>query len=237
MFQYMQEYAKGRVDAEVLSSKTGLYICCGGYKYAEMFSNYQRVFGVSGMYDHIEEADKSLLQESFNVHKVTIAGCMYGYRKDRVVREPVRVLTSDDAQYTAIRETVDRIRKNAIEKKVKIPPVLIMFENDIAIKHFTSQILNAAWIAELNRDCFVVHLSYENLEYALTKSMLPGAVTIFPASLGGNFDFSCFESDMDEQKGVHVIKTYMSLHLLEEMQIQNRTAGRKHSGAFFVVCR
>ena len=63
----------------------------------------------------------------------------------------------------------------------------------------------------------------------------PGAVTLMIREFGRGTDFKCFDSRMLKDGGVHVIQTFFSLDLSEEIQIKGRTARQGENGSYRLV--
>ena len=57
----------------------------------------------------------------------------------------------------------------------------------------------------------------------IVSSMSWDTVTLLSRSFGRGTDFMCHDKKVDEKGGVHVVQTFFSIDVAEEVQIQGRT--------------
>ena len=69
-------------------------------------------------------------------------------------------------------------------------------------------------------------------EKVFLSATTPGAITLMIREFGRGTDFKCFDSHMLNDGGVHVIQTFFSLDLSEEIQIKGRTARQGDNGSY-----
>ena len=70
-------------------------------------------------------------------------------------------------------------------------------------------------------------------EKVFLSATTPGAITLMIREFGRGTDFKCFDSHMLNDGGVHVIQTFFSLDLSEEIQIKGRTARQGDNGSYW----
>ena len=69
-------------------------------------------------------------------------------------------------------------------------------------------------------------------EKGFLQATTPGAITLMIREFGRGTDFKCFDNRMLKGGGVHVIQTFFSLDLSEEIQIKGRTARQGENGSY-----
>ena len=62
-----------------------------------------------------------------------------------------------------------------------------------------------------------------------------GQVTLLSREFGRGLDFHCTDKKVDDLGGLHVVQTFLSEELSEEIQIRGRTARQKNRGSFQMV--
>jgi hypothetical protein len=67
------------------------------------------------------------------------------------------------------------------------------------------------------------------------KAVTPGAVTLLTRAFGRGTDFICYDDHIQQNGGVHVIQTFVSQLVSEEVQIKGRTARQGNKGSFSMV--
>ncbi len=75
-------------------------------------------------------------------------------------------------------------------------------------------------------DCFVLEESLNNIEKEnlIKKCTYSGSITLATRKFGRGTDFICRDTNVEANGGVHVIQTFFSEELSEEVQIKGRTA-------------
>jgi hypothetical protein len=70
---------------------------------------------------------------------------------------------------------------------------------------------------------------------AFLKATARNAITLMIREYGRGTDFKCFDSELLEAGGVHVVQAFFSLDRSEEVQIKGRTARQGAKGSFSMV--
>jgi len=74
--------------------------------------------------------------------------------------------------------------------------------------------------------------SDEEKRYEMAKRTSSGQITLITRSFGRGVDFTCLDSTVLKNGGVHVIQTFFSQEPSEEIQIKGRTARQGNKGSF-----
>eukprot|EP00935_MAST-01C_sp_MAST-1C-sp1_P000726 g726.t1 len=75
----------------------------------------------------------------------------------------------------------------------------------------------------------------KDIAMKVDKATRAGAVTLLSREHGRGLDFSCRDKRVEEAGGLHVVQTFLSKTLAEEIQIRGRTARQKNQGSFQMV--
>lgn len=74
-------------------------------------------------------------------------------------------------------------------------------------------------------------------DHYVSRSTLSGQITLLTKTLGRGIDFICLDEIVSANGGVHVIQTFLSEELSEEIQIKGRTARQGDHGSYSMVLR
>ena len=108
--------------------------------------------------------------------------------------------------------------------------VIVFLENkDILMKFFHSEFMN-----DLKSKTRVITEDIHPNEKAgaFLQATLSGAVSLMIREYGRGTDFKCFDSNMLDSGGVHVIQAFFSTDRSEEIQLKGRTARQGCKGSF-----
>jgi len=74
-----------------------------------------------------------------------------------------------------------------------------------------------------------------NIDLKVRKATRSGNITLLSREHGRGLDFLCKDKTVEDQGGIHVIQTFLSEELSEEIQIKGRTARQKNKGTFKMI--
>jgi preprotein translocase subunit SecA len=122
------------------------------------------------------------------------------------------------------------VLKEIIEEREKGRAVLVYFRSTEEMERFTASEYGQR-LGEHNK----VTEKTDNLPFFVNKATTAGTVTLMPAVFGRGLDFVSRDSAVDAAGGVHVIQTYFSEDLSEEIQTKGRTARQAKKGSFKMI--
>ncbi len=222
-FAYLHERDGGFVTNETAQQHLGLTVNCGQFSYAEVPKHFACILGVTGTLSTLGEFETSVKNEEYHITKSTFTPSIYG-DSQLVWKEKNDVLVeSDRAQY--FRKILD----NILEKKGYGQAVLVFFEDETKMNEYsTSDYCKGLTINKIAE-------AAENLDFYVKKSTLTGAVSFLPRVFGRGVDFVCYDDIVEKAGGIHVIQTFLSEDISEEIQIRGRTARQGKKGSFSLV--
>ena len=74
-----------------------------------------------------------------------------------------------------------------------------------------------------------------NIDMKVLKATHSGSITLLSREHGRGLDFHCTDKKVDQLGGLHVVQTFLSEALSEEIQIRGRTARQKNKGSFHII--
>jgi hypothetical protein len=224
-FAYLHEATRHPSIQNSLDRKLSIDIMCGCYSFAAIAQDgFDCIMGVTGTLDCLSDAEKQIIENDFNIPQRTIMPSMYGaskldFKKDRdVVAEP-------DAN-----RHFQTVLKEIIDEREKGRPVLVYFRSTEEMERFTASEYGQR-LGEHNK----VTEETDNLPFFVNKATTAGTVTLMPAVFGRGLDFVSRDSAVDAAGGVHVIQTYFSEDLSEEIQTKGRTARQAKKGSYKMI--
>jgi hypothetical protein len=122
------------------------------------------------------------------------------------------------------------LAKEIIDERDKGRPVLVYFETVDKVQEF----VDSEYGCRL-QDIVRVTEKTENIPFFVNKATGARTVTLFPRVFGRGLDFVSRDPAVDTAGGVHVIQTFFSQYVSEEIQIRGRTARQAKSGSFKMI--
>ncbi len=224
LFAYLKEMEKGTISKDTVDRHLAMQINCGQFSYAEIPKLFGCILGVTGTLQTLGNFEKEVMQKEYQIAKSTFTPSIYG-PSNLVFKEKDDVFVEMD-QTRHYQKILDEI----LQKKNLKRAVLVFFESDEALKQF----LNSPYRPN---ELAVIDFSerQENIDFYIKKSMRCGQVAFLPREFGRGLDFVCRDDAVDEAGGVHVIQTFLSEELSEEIQIRGRTARQGKKGSYTLI--
>jgi preprotein translocase subunit SecA len=133
--------------------------------------------------------------------------------------------------YLDLKTEIERRRNNTQSGKGSTKrAVLVFFHNKKTMLEF----YDSSFMKSLKQDSQVIteETSREEREGLFTKATEKGAITLMIRDFGRGTDFKCYDQDVLEAGGVHVIQAFFSTDPSEEIQIRGRCARQGDDGSF-----
>ncbi len=111
--------------------------------------------------------------------------------------------------------------------------VFVVFENRTELEKF----LDSTEYQPLRHETLVLNeeLNIAEKNFVISTSTSSGKITFFTKIFGRGTDFKVHDRIVSVNGGVHVIQTFLSEELSEEVQIKGRTARQSEDGSFSMV--
>ncbi|ETO06880.1 hypothetical protein RFI_30511 [Reticulomyxa filosa] len=231
LFAYYHEHEEKRISTESFKNNICLSFQIGNFSYAEVPKNFSYIMGVSGTLKTLSESEQKVIENDYNISKHTYIPSLFG--KNNLVfaeQQDIRIVDESDYFIALEKEIEDRlVGKNIGTKRA----VLVFFETKKQLMEFyeSSNFLpikdNAIVMTEEN--------SFQEKESLIKRAVTSGQVGLFTKEFGRGTDFVCRDQIVSANGGPHVIQTFLSEELSEEMQIKGRTARQGGYGSYSLI--
>jgi hypothetical protein len=170
----------------------------------------------------LSKEEKSIVCDEYGLKEMTFTPSMFGDSKLDFKTDKDVVVLPDVARYH------QTIAKEILDERNKGRAVLVFFDNVTDLNSFTS----SEYGQRIHSMLSVVTESTDNIQFSVTKATRKESVTLFPKVFGRGLDFKCSDQDVEAAGGVHVIQTFFSDFVSEEIQIKGRTARQTKRGSY-----
>ena len=225
-FTYFLLYEKGEITKESLERHTGILINAGSFSYAEIPKNsYDYIFGVTGTLKTLGNQQQKILRESYNIQKETYMPSVYG-KNNRKFNKFEDVFVENDLDFS--QKIVKEVEKNLNQGK---RCVLVFFRDEKDLNKFCE----ATCAQNLDAKIMTEKADMNEKKAFVATATLPNSVSLMPRCFGRGTDFKCRDTSVIQAGGVHVIQTFLSEDISEEIQIQGRCARQGDDGSYSLV--
>ncbi|CAF3202594.1 unnamed protein product, partial [Rotaria sp. Silwood2] len=229
IWTYYQEKENGRISPSSLEANVGIIVKCGTFSYAHMPHDFVYIAGVTGTLSTLAKAEKDILQNIYNVNKNTYMPSVFGKcNLDYNPSDTSHVRVMNDIEYIMqIRGEIDRIR-NAERA------ILVFFESEEKLMSFYNSSGLSSFLKE-DVQLVTERVSPEERECYIRRATTMGKVTLLTRTFGRGIDFLCSNKHLLAKGGIHVLQTFFSEELSEEVQIKGRTARQGDVGSYRMI--
>jgi hypothetical protein len=233
LWTYFHEVECKRIAESALDNNLGLMINCGQFSYAEIPKRYKLILGVTGTLVPEKQGgphplgafEQEIITKEYGITEKTELPSVFGERN----------LTFRENEHVSVEKTMDEFN-NAISrevaKAVEGRAVLVFFESEAKMEAWQvspyGQRVSAGTMEVIKSDT-------RNITMKVRKATHSGQVTLLSREFGRGLDFHCTDKKVDDLGGLHVVQTFLSEELSEEIQIRGRTARQKNRGSFQMV--
>ena len=182
---------------------------------------YERILGVTGTLSSLGDFEKTIIKNEYNIREQTLMPSLYG-KRDANFDLGVHFEQGKDNYF----------RKIAHEAKQMCESdraTLIFFDNEERLREFES-----SYGQSLSADS-VTSGNVEHIDHYVKQATRSRKVTLFPRVFGRGLDFRCYDKKVLAQFGVHVIQTFLSEDVSEEIQIKGRTCRQGNPGSYKMI--
>ena len=235
-FTYYKAFDEKKILKEHLDAVKFFNIKCGKFSNAEIVKEeFQIIMGVSGTLNNLSEKE-------FNVLK------KYNIEKDKFVFVPSIFLDKNHGgrfRFESEKNTClvggdqETYYKFLCNKLVELlpqedsTPIIVVFESYNKLYEFSkSEIFANSNISKLD---FLTEMQNNKEKNEVIRSAVsPGKLTLITRSFGRGTDFRSYSYEKRSQ-GPHVIQTFFSKEISEEIQIKGRTARQNDRGSYELI--
>lgn len=216
LFAYFLENESGRISDEALASNISLLVRLGCFSYAEIPKDFDSILGCSGTLSTLSGPEQHIIEQVYQIQLRTTVPSVYGRNNLRFNKQD-NVQLELDENWRAIlaREIRDRlVGQNVGTKRA----VFVVFETGVDLEAF----LNADEYQSMRANTLVLTETANSAEKKRIVNLASssGQVTFFTKIFGRGTDFKVHDQIVSVNGGVHVIQTFLSEELSEEIQIK-----------------
>jgi len=230
VFAYYHEHEKKRISKKSLDENKWIRIVCGNFSFAEIPKQFSFIMGVTGTLKTLTKPERKVIEGTYNIRKNTYSPSVFGANNFTFnPREDVSIENEHDYYNRIAREVNDKLRGNHGKKRA----VLVFFESALKLEE-----CKASKAFDNLRDK-IIYLTEEALpqekDSVIKRAPCSGQVTFLTKTFGRGTDFVVNDQDVSTSGGLHVIQTFVSDELSEEVQIKGRTARQGDYGSYSMI--
>jgi uncharacterized protein YegL len=228
VFAYLKEVENLKNPDSTLNRELVIKVSCGQFSYANISPT--AILGVSGTLEVMDTYQKNVLQR-YGVESFFYLPSVYG--SSRFIFQP-----GADPSSVLIEKELDEYFLKITEVAVNVArlkrAVIVFFADTERLNRYVS----SAFYRKLpgrNKNILKEDMSKIDKEFVIQRAATVGQITISSAVFGRGTDFFCKDETVEKNGGVHVVQTFLSAELSEEIQIQGRTARQGKKGTYSMV--
>ena len=247
LFAHYYENEAGRISNEALNNAKRMMILCGAFSYGQFPSTYTNIIGVTATLNKLSQSQKDFLESEYKISEKlftfmpsvfkkapnnnnhNIRGCQNNLKFNKT--SDVKVFKQFIYDY----QLVEQMKKQRHDGC----PIIVFFYDNSELKNFAqsrtfqdSEIGKIGHVKVLNEQC-----SYNEKEQIICEACNLNAITLATRIFGRGTDFQVIDDQIESDLigGPHVIQTFFSQEIAEEIQIQGRTARYGGKGSYSMI--
>jgi hypothetical protein len=146
-----------------------------------------------------------------------------------------RKLTFRENEHVRVQKDEDSYNNEIsleVAKAVEGRAVLVFFESEAKLEKWQNSTYGQR-VPKGTMEC--IKSDTRDITMKVRRATHSGHVTLLSREHGRGLDFRCDNKEVDELGGLHVVQTFLSEELSEEIQIRGRTARMKKKGSFQMI--
>ncbi|ETN97163.1 hypothetical protein RFI_40367 [Reticulomyxa filosa] len=231
LFAYYHEHAQNKISTESLKNNIFLSFQIGNFSYAEVPKNFYRIIGVSRTLKTLSASEQEVVEKEYHISKHTYMPSSFGDNNLVFAQQKdISIVNENDYFITLKKEIDDRlVGKTQGTKRA----VLVFFESNKQLTEFHE---SSNFLAMKGEALVMTEETSPDAKESLVKrATSSGQVGLFTKAFGRGTDFYCCDQIVSANGGPHVIQTFLSEELSEEVQIKGRTARQGTSGSYSLI--
>ena len=204
----------------------------GSFSYAQIpIENFISILGVTGTLATLNETQKNIIENIYNIKHKTFSPSIYGRNNLRFDPKLNVLVEEKDNHYKVI---VQEIKQKIVGQNVDTKrAVFVVLESISELKEF----YNSDEFLPLKSDSSILteEASSEEKVNIINNSTISGKITLFTKIFGRGTDFIVHDEIVSVNGGVHVVQTFLSEDYSEEIQIRGRAARQGEYGSYSLI--
>lgn len=229
LFAYYFEQENGRISHKSLEENISMHIKCGSFSYAEIPHNFTHIMGVTGTLRTLSDPEKNVIQNVYKIYKNTYSPSVFGKNDLKFGKNSDILIENSDDYFNVIKREIDtRLAGKAEGQRA----ALVFFDSEKKLREFHEFLMKESRnpVSILTEEA-----SLEERETIVKRATTSGQITLLTRIFGRGTDFICYDESVNLNGGVHVIQTFVSEELSEEIQIKGRTARQGNVGSYSMI--
>ncbi|RYE30573.1 MAG: hypothetical protein EOP48_31895, partial [Sphingobacteriales bacterium] len=230
VFAYYHEHEKKKISKKTLDENKWMRIVCGNFSYAEIPKQFSFIMGVTGTLKTLTKPERKVIEETYGIRKNTYSPSVFGANNFTFSSKyDVHIENEHDYYNRIATEISNKMRGNDGKKRA----VLVFFESVARLE----ECKESKAFANL-RDkiiCLTEEANPQEKDSVIKRAPCSGQIAFLTKTFGRGTDFVVNDQDVSTSGGIHVIQTFVSDELSEEVQIKGRTARQGDSGSYSMV--
>lgn len=166
----------------------------------------------------------------YNIFKNTYSPSVFGKNNLKFEKKNDVMIENSDDYFNTVRREIDaRLVGKAEGKRA----VLVFFDTEKKLQSFY-EFLKSEYMSD-SVAILTEAASTEERETVIKRATASGQITLLARIFGRGTDFICYDESVALNGGTHVIQTFLSEDLSEEVQIKGRTARQGNFGSFSMI--
>jgi len=235
MFAYIKEYESKNISKDNMIKALVARLYCGGFSYAEIPNKYDFIMGVTGTLKQIVNGPDGILLNDYKISNFTYMPSVYGKNQlyfEENTPEYVAILSKAEFFFKLTEEIFNRLESRSSGDDYK-RAVFVFFDSIENLKSFYD---DPAFI-KLRDHAIILSedVSTASKEGIIRAAASTEQVVLMTKAFGRGTDFICYDKKLIDAGGVHVIQTFLSKQVAEEVQIKGRTARQGDRGSYSLM--
>lgn len=238
IFAYLRELDNGNVKATNVATfdqqHLHMQVSCGQFSYASI--NPSCILGVSGTLSALTTYEEDVMAR-YRIDQYSLSPSVYG-KKDLVFDQADQgiVIADDKADYfKGIVNVINKISRTTDANKKKNRSVIVFFESGARLEEFRTSEYFRQVIENTGVNRLTENTGKDDRDYIIRKAATMGQVTLATKAFGRGTDFISRDTPLNELGGTHVLQTFLSEMLTEEIQIKGRTSRQGQKGSYGMI--
>lgn len=235
MFAYIKEYESKNISKESMIKALVARLYCGGFSFDEIPNQYDFIMGVTDTLKQFVDGPDGTLLKRYKISKFTYMPSVYGTNQlifEENTPEDVAILSNAEFFLKLPREINNRLQSRKHQDDYE-RAVFVFFDSIENLKSFYD---HPAFIESRDHALILSEdVSSVNKEGIIRSAASTDQFVLMTRAFGRGTDFICFDKRMDEAGGVHVIQTFLSKQVTEEVQIKGQAARQGDHGSYSLM--
>jgi len=226
---YFEHHVNNVISANSLNHVIAMYLKCGAFSYAEVPKRFNVIMGVTGTLRHLSVPERKTMDEKYGLKVHTYMPSLFGPNKNRFDQQrDIQISTIERFNEDLKNEIIKRLKDHASPRCV-----FVFFEDRTKLMSFSSCPEFHTFLDQTR--IITEQLTFKEKEAEIKRAPQSNRITLLTKSFGRGTDFKVMDELVRNNGGPHVIQTFVTIELSEEIQIKGRTGRQGGEGSYSMV--